>query len=298
LDDHIDKKRHLIPLDKKIYDLGYLRSNRKPGLCYKKCISGVAFLDYRNIGEVPREIQVEEGPQFRFKVEKPYWKSVRTRELQKKLLDENKIKFRLSFYATLERLDELNEGKNDGYCKFCNKDFEDDGLFCSQECAIHTELNLDSDNESGTSAVREDIRVLVDGDPVPISYTGDTLISDVTLCSRAYQIDTNVLSTLDELCTAVENIDGVTYSCPEDIYFDSYIATKQAHGWTFVALDVGSGEHYIEVQALLADNVTVNGKNSKNSGDSTTPNTILEVGKANLIVTEEKLATGTQYPGQ
>ena len=173
-------------------------------------------------------------------------------------------------------------------------------LFIShqQECAIHTELNLDSDNESGTSAVREDIRVLVDGNPVPISYSGDTLISDVTLCSRAYHIDTNVLSTIDDLCTAVEGIDGVTYTCPEDIYFDSYIATKQAHGWTFVALDVGSGEHTVEVQALLADNITVKGKNSKDSGAPTAPNTVLEVGKANLIVTEEKLATGTQYPGQ
>ncbi len=167
-----------------------------------------------------------------------------------------------------------------------------------QECAIHTELNLDSDNESGTSAVREDIRVLVDGNEVPISYVGNDFNSEVTLCSRAYSIDTNVLSTLSDLCTAVEGIDGVTYTCPEDIYFDSYIATKQAHGWTFVALDVGSGEHTVEVQAKLADNLTVNGKNSKNSGDLTTPHTVLEVGRANLIVTEEKLATGTQYPGQ
>ena len=134
LDDHVDKKKYLIPLDQKIYDLGYLRSNRKPGVCYKKCIAGVAFLDYRNIGLVPRAIQVEEGPQFRFKVEKPYWKSIRARELQKKLLDENKIKFQLSFYATLERLNELNQGKSDGYCKFCTNDFEDDGLFCSKGC--------------------------------------------------------------------------------------------------------------------------------------------------------------------
>jgi len=167
-----------------------------------------------------------------------------------------------------------------------------------QECAIHTELNLDSDNESGTSAVREDIRVLVDGNEVPISYVGNDFNSEVTLCSRAYSIDTNVLSTLSDLCTAVEGIDGVTYTCPEDIYFDSYIATKQAHGWTFVALDVGSGEHTVEVQAKLADNLTVNGKNSKNSGDPTAPNTVLEVGRANLIVTEQKLATGTSYPGQ
>lgn len=171
-------------------------------------------------------------------------------------------------------------------------------LFIShqQECAIHTGLNLDSDNEMATSAVREDIRVLVDGNVVPISYTGNDANGEVTLCSRAYHIETNVLSTLASLCQAVVD-GGITYTCPENIYFKSYIATKEAHGWTFVALDVGAGDHTVEVQAKLYDNLTVNGKTSTNTSGSTT-HTVLEVGRANLIVTEEKLATGTSYPGQ
>ncbi|MGD2107453.1 MAG: hypothetical protein PVH93_07590 [Nitrosopumilaceae archaeon] len=173
-----------------------------------------------------------------------------------------------------------------------------------QECTIHTGLNLDQDNEQATSAIRQDIRLLVDGEVVPATYGDEDGI--VTLCGRAYQMDTNVLSTVYDLCNWAESLDldgdGVADNadiCSDDeIYFDSFIRTKQAHGWHWIALDVGSGEHSVEVQSKLINELdgvgNQNGKKgpAKDSGD-TTVDTVLEIGKRNLIVTEEKLATGT-----
>ena len=172
----------------------------------------------------------------------------------------------------------------------------------NQECAIHTGLNLDQDNEKATSAVREDIRLVVDGVVQPATYGDEDGI--VTLCGRAYQIDTNVLSTVYDLCAFVESLDldgdGVpdnTEVCEDDeIYFDSYIRTKQAHGWDWVVIDVGSGVHTVEVQAMLfneLDDLT-NGKKGKAiDSNNDTVETILEIGKRSLIVTESKLATGS-----
>ena len=173
-----------------------------------------------------------------------------------------------------------------------------------QECTIHTGLNLDQDNEQATSAIRQDIRLLVDGEVVPATYGDEDGI--VTLCGRAYQMDTNVLSTVYDLCNWAESLDldgdGVADNadiCSDDeIYFDSFIRTKQAHGWHWIALDVGSGEHSVEVQSKLINELdgvgNQNGKkgSAKDAGD-TTVDTVLEIGKRNLIVTEEKLATGT-----
>lgn len=173
-----------------------------------------------------------------------------------------------------------------------------------QECTIHTGLNLDQDHEQATSAIRQDIRLLVDGKAVPATYGDEDGI--VTLCGRAYQIETNVLSTVYELCSWAESLDldgdGIADNadvCSDDeIYFDSFIRTKQAHGWHWIALDVGSGEHTVQVQSKLINELdgvgNQNGKKgpAKDSGNATV-DTVLEIGKRNLIVTEEKLATGT-----
>jgi len=174
----------------------------------------------------------------------------------------------------------------------------------NQECVIHTGLNLNQDVEKATSAVREDIRLLVDGKVIPAAYGDKDGI--VTLCGRAYEIDTNVLSTVFELCGFLEGDAGFnrTDICTaEEIYFDSFIRTKQAHSWSWVVLDVGSGVHDIEVQAKLFNELDGVGDKSGKKGKATDSgactdkpdcvDTILEIGKRNLIVSEEKLATGS-----
>lgn len=127
--------KYLIKIDPKIFELGYSKHVSKKGLFVKKCITGVAYLDYRNKGLLPREEQVELGP-MHYYFDKPMtWKSRRIRNTQMKILEENQIKFRLSFYAQYtDKIQELAMGEGDGYCKFCKKDFQDESLFCSSEC--------------------------------------------------------------------------------------------------------------------------------------------------------------------
>jgi len=162
-----------------------------------------------------------------------------------------------------------------------------------------------------SSAIREEIRLVVDDEVVPATF-GDphTTPTDeledqfglVTMCGRAYSISTNVLSTLFDLCQAVVGIEGVTYVCPDEVFFDSYIRTKQAHSWDWVVLDVGSGVHKVEIQAKLTmalEEISGQQKTKGKSNDSGTcstnddncVDTILEIGKRNLIVIEDKLST-------
>lgn len=184
-----------------------------------------------------------------------------------------------------------------------------------QECSIHTGLNLDINNEDLTSAIREDVRLKVtneDGDvryinPMPLypegteEAPGDTAI---TMCGRAYHIDTNILTTIYELCQFVEGAFENEDICSEDEpYFNSYIRTKSAHGWSWVVPNLGQGVHTIEVQSKVVDNLegldttNANGKKpAKNTtecvpDDKSCVDTILEVGKRTLIITEQKFSS-------
>lgn len=127
--------KYLIPIDPKIFELGYQESQNKKGLFYKKCITGTAYLDFRNVGELPREIQIQEGAMYYY-FDKPItWKSRRVRNTQREILDKNNIKYRLSFYKQYsEEIEEFTIGEGDGYCKFCKKDFENEGVFCEKSC--------------------------------------------------------------------------------------------------------------------------------------------------------------------
>ncbi len=174
----------------------------------------------------------------------------------------------------------------------------------NQECAIHTGLNLDEGTEEATSAIREEIKLVVDGKVVPASYADPHTDSDpdldqfglITMCGRAYHIDTNVLSTVFELCNNDE------LCMKTEIFFDSYIRTKQAHSWSWIVLDVGSGVHDVEVYAKITKSLEAIGDEVKKKGkaidsgvcstnDDNCVDTVLEIGKRNLIVVEDKLAT-------
>ena len=182
-----------------------------------------------------------------------------------------------------------------------------------QECAIHTGLKLDAMNENNqVSAIREEVRLLVDGNVIPASFNDDPnpeTFGIVTMCARAYAIDTNVLSNIDALCVAQQGMGGVGCELPAS-FFDSYIRTKQTHGWEWIALNVGqysdSMDHLVEVQSrtfTALDGMEIGTDEFQDEAsttesctkDSEAPNrectdTILEVGKKTLIVVEDKLA--------
>ena len=186
-----------------------------------------------------------------------------------------------------------------------------------QECSIHTGLNLDLDNEDATSAIREEVRLKVfDLDeneeevnvryisPVPLG--GETSIEadaeSVTMCGRAYHIDTNILTKIAELCMIAEGVDTTQQEvdCDDtDPVFNSYVASKAAHGWSWVVPNLGSGEHHVDVQAKLfneLDNISGKGNpkhDNKCEGtqDASCVDTALLIGKKSLIITEEKFSS-------
>ena len=180
----------------------------------------------------------------------------------------------------------------------------------NQECSIHTGLNLDPDNQLLTSAIREDVRlvVLTEGqdaryiNPVPLYQEGE-LYANVTMCGQAYNIDTNILSIILELCGIVAFLNGTDACAEQEPYFESFIRTKASHGWDWVIPNLGQGEHTIIIEAALTSELDGIGENSgkgknkatdtgvctNNKGDPCV-DTILEVGKRSLIITEEKFA--------
>lgn len=171
----------------------------------------------------------------------------------------------------------------------------------NQECTIHTGLNLDQFEEQATSSIREDVRLRIitasGEDRIIPAVPGTSDNGEVTLCSRAYNIDTNVLSTVWELCQFVESSDGLdTDACTGDeVYFDSFIRTKQAHSWDWIAMNLGAGTHTVIVEAKLVNELDSvdDGKGKKGKAkdsDDSTVDTLLEIGKRNLIIVEDKLA--------
>ena len=186
-----------------------------------------------------------------------------------------------------------------------------------QECAIHTGLKLDAMNENNqVSAIREEVRLLVDGYVIPASFNDDPnpeTFGIVTMCARAYAINTNVLSNIDALCVAQQGMGGVGCELPAS-FFDSYVRTKQTHGWEWIALNVGqysdSMDHLVEVQSrtfTALDGMEFGSDEAQEEisttescmKDSEDPNrrgctdTILEVGKKTLVVVEDKLVVST-----
>ena len=153
--------KYLIHIDPKIFELGYKKHDFKKGLFVKPCITGKAYLDFRNKGELSREEQVEQGPMHYYFDNPITWKSRRIRNMQRKILEKNNIKFRLLFYKQYtEEIEELASNEGDRYCKFCNKDFRDEGLFCSQECTRMYDGQSDTHCEVCQSPIEQNDEIL------------------------------------------------------------------------------------------------------------------------------------------
>ena len=180
-----------------------------------------------------------------------------------------------------------------------------------QECGIHTGLKLDRGQQEGTSVIREDVRLLVDGTVIPAAFGDDVSDSTdndrgaVTLCGRGFHIETNILENIDSNCEAIAGILMIEPDC-DPSFFNTFIRTKQTHGWQWVALNVGqysdSMDHYVEVQArtvTMLDGLEpgtedwqkeISDSGSCLDGSGECVDTFLAIGKATLIAVEDKLA--------
>ncbi|MBI3934024.1 MAG: HNH endonuclease [Acidobacteria bacterium] len=144
------------PIDSRVFEhlngngrvlsrLGYVESKNKPNLCYKKIAEGRIYADMRGTEDVPIWVDTRQLFFWSFDEGVPKWK--RRRIIKKELLRlaESACPSRLSFYAPHASAEfedvstSIEEEKNtyewdDGYCRFCGKDFQDEGSFCSEEC--------------------------------------------------------------------------------------------------------------------------------------------------------------------
>ncbi len=133
---------------------GYTESFNKPNLFFKKTPEGSFYMDMRSTNEVP--MWEDTNPLFYafFNQEIPMWKRRRLMKQELIYFYNNKIPFRLSFeFGTDESFSELNlyididieEGIfdwADGYCRVCDRDFQNEGEFCSKECEEKFEEDL------------------------------------------------------------------------------------------------------------------------------------------------------------
>ena len=146
-------------------------------------------------------------------------------------------------------------------------------FYHSQECSIMTNVKLSSGGSTSESATAsQKVRILIDGQPVPV-FSGDN--GEIVFCERAFKIETNVLKQIQQLCT-------VTNSTCDESYFNAYLSTKDAHAFNWIALNVGSGVHTIEVQSELSSETSTNGEAT------------VAVGKRTLVVEPTHLAVNAE----
>lgn len=140
--------------EKVLLSLGYKESQDKPNLFYKIQSEFRFFADMRGTEEVP--IWRDTRPLFYWKFNSniPNWERMRHLKIELINLFNSGCPNRLSFHAfNCEEFDETSagielDGENgiyiwdDGYCRFCGKDFKNEGSFCSSSCETKYEDTL------------------------------------------------------------------------------------------------------------------------------------------------------------
>lgn len=110
---------------------GYKESEKKPNLFYKVIKEGIIFADMRSSNIVP--IWADTNPLFYWNLDKtlPDWKKRRIVNYEMDMLAGHGCPCRLSF----EQID-LDLDGGDGLCIVCETEFNNEGLFCSNNCEI------------------------------------------------------------------------------------------------------------------------------------------------------------------
>lgn len=138
-------------------------------------------------------------------------------------------------------------------------------LSVTAECAITTNLETVGDDNSRAEGSVE-VWVEIDGERVGVNNVGTSTTTaeaqddgEVVFCNRAYERTTSMFD--DQNAT-----------------IETFLDTRQAHGFNWVALNVGNGIHEIEVKARLTETSTNNATAE------------VAVGNRTLVVEPEKLA--------
>lgn len=116
------------------------------------------------------------------------------------------------------------------------------------ECALWTDVTTVGNDESQAVAT-VNVWVELDGEPVPVTEAQPE-DADVVFCHRDYEVVT-------------ENWDD------EDAVTERYLETRHANAFNWITLNVGNGEHDIEVKAQLEAHVDGSGTAQAAIGDRT-----------------------------
>lgn len=130
--------------EKVLLNMGYFESRKSPNLFCKELLHGWIYADMRGTSDVP--IWEDTRPLFywSFVATTPMWERRRIIKAEMRRMFKDGCPCRLSFYSY--RTDEfvgvgvsVDEEKglfdwDDGFCRFCTKDFQKEGSFCSEKC--------------------------------------------------------------------------------------------------------------------------------------------------------------------
>lgn len=134
------------------------------------------------------------------------------------------------------------------------------------ECALLTDVTVKKSDTvnipDSSAAAGMTIYVKLDGVVVPVTNdrNGDSVYNDpddgkVVYCDRAVRVNTNILQEIWNICGDPE----VNTCTEEELFLSIYQNTKSTHGFTWIALNVGSGTHTIQVYADADLNVSGSG---------------------------------------
>jgi hypothetical protein len=123
--------------EERLMQSGYKESKKKPLLFYRPTKDCTFFADIRGTVTVP--IRSHTSPIFyaQFINTCPNWKKRRILKLEMERLEKKGCYVRLSFYDECEPDGIMFNSEEDGYCKWCGKDFSDNGLYCSEKCELN-----------------------------------------------------------------------------------------------------------------------------------------------------------------
>lgn len=165
-------------------------------------------------------------------------------------------------------------------------------ILYDEECSLYTEVNLKSKKQQ-TGEAGVEIDTARAAQLIQLYVDGIAVGEPITMCDRTYGVETNILNQIQDLCVAVNDLNdtvfGTTFVC-EETFYNSWIATKSAHGWSWVVLDLGqdyadNGMHTIEVMGTYID--------EDDTDNEVNENEAVVVGQRSLIVIPTHLDVGT-----
>jgi hypothetical protein len=164
-------------------------------------------------------------------------------------------------------------------------------ILYDEECSLYTEVNLKS-NKQKTGDPGVEIDTARAAQLIQLYVDGTAVGEAITMCDRTYGVETNILNQIQDLCVAVDTLNGEVFEdgsfvCDETFY-NSWIATKSAHGWSWVVLDLGDygdSMHIIEVMGTYVDEDDTD--NEANEDEA------VVVGQRSLIVIPTHLDVGS-----